>query len=193
MLGTAALVLLAPLIGCIAVLVRWESPGPILYRQERIGKDGVAFGMWKFRSMRWGSNDTHHRRAAAAWFAGTPTAGGYKPESDPRITRVGRWLRRSTLDELPQLFNVLRGEMSLVGPRPAIPYELALYQPWYYERQAVKPGMTGLWQVTGRDQVSAPVMMTLDVRYVQARSLWLDLKILALTVPAVLTHLLKER
>lgn len=106
---------------------------------------------------------------------------------------MGRWLRRSTLDELPQLFNVLRGEMSLVGPRPAIPYELALYQPWYYERQAVKPGMTGLWQVTGRDQVSAPVMMTLDVRYVQARSLWLDLKILALTVPAVLTHLLKER
>jgi lipopolysaccharide/colanic/teichoic acid biosynthesis glycosyltransferase len=103
-----------------------------------------------------------------------------------RITRVGRFLRRTSLDEIPQLFNVLTGDMSLVGPRPAIAYELTHYQPWYFERQRVKPGMTGLWQVSGRDTVSAQDMMALDVRYVREHTLWLDFRILFLTVPALL-------
>jgi lipopolysaccharide/colanic/teichoic acid biosynthesis glycosyltransferase len=142
--------------------------------------------MWKFRSMHHNSDDQRHRAAASAWFAAQPSGGGYKTLDDPRITRAGRFLRRTSLDELPQLFNVLSGEMSLVGPRPGIAYEVDHYLPSYFERQRVKPGMTGLWQVSGRDTVSAKEMMTLDVRYVRERTLWLDFRILILTLPALL-------
>jgi lipopolysaccharide/colanic/teichoic acid biosynthesis glycosyltransferase len=184
--GTAATLALLPLIACLAAIVRLDSPGPVFFRQERLGRDGVPFRMWKFRSMYHRSDDGRHRAAASAWFAAQPTAGGYKTLADPRITRAGRFLRRTSMDELPQLFNVVRGEMSLVGPRPGIAYELSHYLPWYFERQRVRPGMTGLWQVSGRDRVSAQDMMTLDVRYVRERTLWLDFKILFMTLPALM-------
>lgn len=190
-LAAGALFLLSPLFATVALLIRWDSPGPIFYLQERVGRDGVRFKMWKFRSMYVGNHDGKHRQAAEAWFSGKPAPNGYKINQDPRITRLGRFLRRTTIDELPQLFNVLRGEMSLVGPRPAIPYELEHYHDWYFERQRAKPGMTGPWQVSGRDRVSAAEMMSLDVRYVREWSLGLDLKILAETVPAVVSHMVR--
>ncbi|TMC98629.1 MAG: sugar transferase [Chloroflexi bacterium] len=185
-IATAATVGLMPLIAVVALMVRIDSRGPVFFRQERLGRDGRPFRMWKFRSMYHNSDDGRHRDAALAWFAAQSNGHGYKSLADPRITRVGRFLRRTSLDEIPQLFNVLSGDMSLVGPRPAIAYELAHYQPWYFERQRVKPGMTGLWQVSGRDTVSAQDMMALDVRYVREHTLWLDFRILVLTVPALL-------
>ena len=191
-LGLIALAVLSPVMAVLAILVRWDSPGPALYRQERVGQNGVLFRMWKFRSMYIGCDDRNHREAAAIWFSGRASPGPYKSERDPRITRVGRFLRRTTLDELPQLFNVLRGEMSLVGPRPAIPYEIALYQPWYFERQQVKPGMTGLWQISGRDHLSAPKMMALDVQYARECSVWQDLKILAKPPAALAAHFVQR-
>jgi lipopolysaccharide/colanic/teichoic acid biosynthesis glycosyltransferase len=186
LIGSGATLVLLPVILLLALVIRLDSPGPVFFRQERVGRDGTTFRMWKFRSMRHKSADAVHREAAAAWFASRPTNGRYKSLGDPRITRVGRFIRRTSLDELPQLFNVLSGEMSLVGPRPAIPYELPHYAAWYFERQRVKPGMTGLWQVSGRESVSAADMMALDVRYVREHSLWLDFKILAHTVPALM-------
>jgi lipopolysaccharide/colanic/teichoic acid biosynthesis glycosyltransferase len=184
-IGASATVALTPLLVTLALLVRLDSPGPAFFRQERIGKDGVPFRMWKFRSMHHNSNDQRHRVEASAWFAATPTGRGYKSLTDPRITNLGRFIRRTSLDELPQLFNVLTGEMSLVGPRPAIPYELEHYQSWYFERQHVKPGITGLWQVSGRETISAKEMMALDVRYVRERTPWLDFKVLFFTLPAL--------
>lgn len=186
LIASAAVVVFLPVIGCLALLVRVDSNGPVLFRQERIGRGGVPFSMLKFRSMYHKSDDQRHRADASAWFAAQPTSGSYKTLSDPRITRVGRFLRKTSLDELPQLFNVLRGEMSVVGPRPGIAYELDHYLPWYFERQRVNPGITGLWQVSGREKVSANAMMTLDVRYVRERTPWLDLKIVLFTVPALL-------
>ena len=190
--GGLALLVLSPLMLAIAVAIRLDSPGPALFRQERVGRAGRPFQMWKFRSMYAGSVDQPHRLAAAAWFAAPPRADGYKLRDDRRVTRVGRLLRQSSLDELPQLFNVLRGEMSLVGPRPAIPYELTYYEPTYFARQSVKPGMTGLWQVLGRDHLPAAEMMSLDVRYVREQSLSLDLRILAVTIPALLGFVPKK-
>ncbi len=193
-LGTALLLLGLPLIGALALAVAIESPGPAFFRQERVGQNGTRFRMWKLRTMLDGCPDDAHRLAAADWFAGQAANGDrYKPLADPRVTRVGRWLRRIDLDELPQLFNVVRGEMSLVGPRPAIPYELGLYQPGYLERLQVTPGMTGLWQVTRRDRLSAAGMMELDLRYVRDASLWLDLRVLGRTAAAVLRSAFGER
>jgi lipopolysaccharide/colanic/teichoic acid biosynthesis glycosyltransferase len=186
LVGVLATAALLPVIAFLALVVRLDSKGPVFFRQERLGRDGAPFRMVKFRSMYHNSDDQRHRAAASAWFAAQSTGGGYKSHDDPRITRAGRILRRTSLDELPQLFNVLRGEMSVVGPRPGIAYELDHYLPWYFERQRVKPGMTGLWQVSGRDRLSANEMMTLDVRYVRERSLRLDLQILVLTLPALL-------
>jgi lipopolysaccharide/colanic/teichoic acid biosynthesis glycosyltransferase len=184
--GTAATLVFSPLIACLALIVRLDSQGPVFFRQERVGLDGRPFLIWKFRSMHHNNDESQHRVAASAWFAGQPTDGRYKARRDPRVTRIGHFLRKTSLDELPQLFNVLSGEMSLVGPRPGIAYELDHYLPWYFERQRVKPGMTGLWQVSGRDLLSGDEMMRLDVRYVRERTLWLDMRILVLTVPALL-------
>lgn len=177
---------LLPLIGLLALLVRLDSPGPAFFAQERVGRHGRRFQAWKLRTMADGCDESLHRRAAATWFRRREDGRTYKSLADPRITRLGRWLRRANLDELPQLFNVVRGEMSLVGPRPAIPYELQHYEPAYFERLEVPPGITGLWQVSDRERLSASTMMALDLRYVREASLALDLKILARTGPLLL-------
>lgn len=184
LISVLTLIVLAPLMALIALLVCLDSGGPALYGQQRVGRHGAPFTLWKFRSMHKGSSQHVHQKASQEWFRGRPT-GELKSESDPRITWLGRYLRRTNLDELPQLLNVVKGEMSLVGPRPTMPYERPLYEPWYFEREAVRPGITGLWQVSGRHHLSAPQMMELDVRYVRACSMWLDLRIMARTIPAI--------
>jgi lipopolysaccharide/colanic/teichoic acid biosynthesis glycosyltransferase len=189
-LAAVALVALSPLLLALAAAVRATSRGPALFRQTRIGYRGEPFVMLKFRSMRVDCDDTLHREFNRRELAGEDPRSGrtgvYKPAHDPRITPVGKLLRVTSLDELPQLFNVLRGDMALVGPRPALDWEVALYQPHHRERFLVKPGITGLWQVSGRNLVSMREALDLDVAYVHRRSVSLDLRILARTVPTVL-------
>jgi lipopolysaccharide/colanic/teichoic acid biosynthesis glycosyltransferase len=188
------LVLLAPLLVLIAAAVRLDSRGPAIYRQRRVGHRGREFEVNKFRSMRSGADSKRHRDyvnqliGSGADGAEPGEEGLFKLVVDDRITRVGRFLRRWSLDELPQLWNVVRGEMSLVGPRPVIPYEVECYPDWYHARFAVKPGLTGLWQVSGRNEKSYEEMVALDIEYARRRTLWLDLKILARTALVVLTH-----
>jgi exopolysaccharide biosynthesis polyprenyl glycosylphosphotransferase len=188
----AALLLtcLSPLLALCALAIRLESAGPILFRQPRVGEGGRRFTMLKFRSMYTGAKAAPHREYAAAFIRGQARpdqgAGVYKLVDDPRVTRVGRWLRRTSLDELPQLWNVLRGEMSLVGPRPPIPYELEHYRPEHFRRLQVRPGITGLWQVSGRSRTTFEEMVALDLEYIKRRSLVLDLDILLRTIPTVL-------
>jgi exopolysaccharide biosynthesis polyprenyl glycosylphosphotransferase len=182
LLTGAGLLVTWPLFALIAIAIKLDSPGPVLYRQQRVGKDGRLFQMMKFRSM---SQDAEQRRAAllAVNEADGPI---FKIRNDPRITRVGRWLRRSSLDELPQVFNVLRGEMSLVGPRPPLPSEVEEYEEWQLGRLRAVPGMTGLWQVSGRSDVSFHDMVRLDLHYIRNWSFSLDLEILWRTLPAVI-------
>jgi len=191
----AALLLLSPLMLAIAVVVAATSRGPVIFKQARLGKRGVPFTFYKFRSMRCDCDDRVHREYVAKLITGNlegidqgeATKPLYKMQDDPRITRVGRLLRKTSLDELPQLFNVLKGDMSLVGPRPPLPYEAEKYQSWHLRRVLeIKPGITGLWQVNGRSRTSFDEMVRLDLRYVRTCSLGLDLKILLNTVRAVL-------
>jgi lipopolysaccharide/colanic/teichoic acid biosynthesis glycosyltransferase len=180
-----AVLVLGPLILLIALIVKLDSPGPVLFRQLRVGRDQRQFMVAKFRTMHHGADhDVHRDYMLALIESGTPAP---KLAGDARVTRFGNFLRRSSLDELPQLWNVLRGEMSLVGPRPPIPYEVERYPPHWFARFAVKPGVTGLWQVSGRSEVSLEQMIELDVEYVRRRSVLLNLWILLRTVPAVLT------
>jgi lipopolysaccharide/colanic/teichoic acid biosynthesis glycosyltransferase len=159
----------------------------VIYRQERVGENGRPFTMLKFRSMYDNASTALHRAHVAQIIRGNaaPTAangkGSAKLRHDPRVTRVGRILRRTSLDELPQLWNVLRGEMSLVGPRPPLPYEVELYQEWHRQRLQALPGMTGLWQVQGRNRVRFDEMVRMDLEYIRRQSLWLDLVILLKT------------
>ncbi len=186
--------LAAPLMAVIALAIKRSSPGPVLFVQERLGRDGRPFPFFKFRSMAHNSDDAIHRQFAAMFIAGDAdgcrkTNDGeevFKLKADPRITRIGALLRRTSLDELPQLFNILRGEMSLVGPRPPIAYEIENYQPWHLERLKAVPGLTGLWQVSGRSRVSFDDMVRLDVRYINTWSPWQDLTIMLKTIPVVL-------
>jgi lipopolysaccharide/colanic/teichoic acid biosynthesis glycosyltransferase len=176
----------------VAVLVRCTSRGSVLFAQTRLGQDGEPFRMLKFRTMFADCDDRLHREYVQKLLT-TPAAalnpgGLYKLVDDPRITRLGRWLRRSSLDELPQLINVLRGEMSLVGPRPALPWEAAMYDPRYATRFDVRPGITGLWQISGRNRLTATQALDLDVEYVERRSFRLDLAILCRTIPTVLSR-----
>lgn len=180
------LIVLGPLIACLAVMIRLDSPGPAFFGQRRIGRLGVPFTLWKFRSMYHRSSQALHQQASLNWFTDQRQGHRYKDEADPRITALGRFLRRTNLDELPQLFNVLKGEMSLVGPRPVMEYERSFFESWHYEREKVRPGITGLWQVSDRFRLSARQMIALDVRYVRECSFRNDVKILALTVLAVL-------
>lgn len=186
-----ALLIFAPLFCVISLLVVATSKGPVLFRQERLGQFGKKFVFLKFRSMYVHSDDSLHREYIKKLItenrpseeqAGDVNAPVYKIRNDPRITPIGRLLRKTSLDELPQLINVLKGEMSLVGPRPAIPYEVESYDIWHrYRLLQVKPGITGLWQVSGRSSTSFDDMVRLDLKYVQEQSLWLDFKILFIT------------
>lgn len=199
------LLLLAPVFVLIACAIKLDSPGPVIFKQERVGRrrrraDGTLeetfFTFYKFRSMYSNSDDSIHRafvkkliedgseRKLASLKRDNTI---YKMDDDPRITRVGRFIRKTSLDELPQLWNVLAGHMSLVGPRPALPYEVALYKPWHKQRLDVMPGITGLWQVTARSSVPFDEIIKLDLDYVERQSLLLDLKILALTPVAVIS------
>jgi lipopolysaccharide/colanic/teichoic acid biosynthesis glycosyltransferase len=185
-----AILLLSPLFLGIAILICFTSPGPVLFRQKRIGQYGVPFTFLKFRSMYSKVDATIHENYVKQLIAGNvndPGACGvYKLNNDPRVTRVGRFLRRTSLDEIPQFFNVLKGEMSLVGPRPPLLYELRAYSHWHRRRLLeAQPGITGLWQVKGRSRVRFDDMVRLDLRYAAERSLWLDLWILAKTPGAV--------
>src|SRR5258708_9302739 len=178
-----------PLLYFMVGVNRLVCTGPAQLGQGMIGRLGRPFTLWKLRYMYQDSSQALHLQAAQDWFEERASGGRYKTEADPRITRVGRYLRRSSFDELPQLFNVLRGEMSLVGPRPMMPSDRSSYERWYFEREAMKPGITGLWQVSGRERLSAPEMMVLDVRYVRESSLWFDIQIMARPLATMLPHL----
>lgn len=171
-----------PLFAFIALAIKRNSPGPVLFTQERVGKDHKHFTIYKFRSMRVGAEE----ELADLKEAAEHTDITFKMRDDPRITRVGRFLRRFSLDELPQLINVLKGEMSLVGPRPPIPAEVEQYQPWHLKRLAVPPGLTGMWQVSGRSELTFDEMVLLDLYYIEHWSPWLDLAILVRTIPTAL-------
>jgi lipopolysaccharide/colanic/teichoic acid biosynthesis glycosyltransferase len=186
------IVVLVPLAMLLLSLVWSTSAGPALFRQERLGRDKRPFTMLKLRTMYVGKDDRIHRDYVASLLstgteaAVTPGRGLYKLDSDPRVTRVGAWLRRTSLDELPQLINVLHGEMSLVGPRPVLPWEAEIFGERYQRRFAVKPGLTGLWQVSGRSRLTMSKALELDVEYVARRSFTFDLMILIRTIPAML-------
>ena len=188
------MLLVASPIMLLAAIAIWLTDGsPLLFRQTRVGIHGKPFELLKFRTMRTQASDTVHREYVKEWIqrnaAERSDAGGakiYKIGSDPRVTPVGKWLRRFSLDELPQLFNVLYGNMSLIGPRPAMPYELELYQEWHRHRLDAPPGITGLWQVSGRNRLSFEEMVQLDIEYIEEWSLVGDMGILLRTLPAML-------
>jgi len=180
-LAGVGLVLFAPLWGLVALAIRLDSPGPILFRQERVGRGGAPFVLLKFRSMREDADRVVQELLALNEAKGPI----FKIRNDPRMTRVGRFLRRWSVDELPQLWNVLRGDMSIVGPRPPLPREVAQYEPWQLRRLEAAPGLTGLWQVSGRSELSFDEMVMLDLYYIENWSLALDLRILLRTLPAV--------
>ncbi len=176
------LVVLAPVFLLIAVLVRIESPGAVFFRQTRVGKWGALFSMWKFRSMYVDAEERKKELERRNEMAGGVT---FKMKDDPRVTKVGKYIRKGSLDELPQLWNVLKGEMSLVGPRPPVPKEVALYSLADRRRLEVKPGITCIWQVSGRSEIPFDRQVELDVAYIQSQSLWLDVVLLLKTIPAV--------
>lgn len=189
-ISVPAIVVLTPVFILVWIIIHLDSPGPAVFCQRRIGRNEKPFNCFKLRTLRHNSDQNVHREAIRrAWaneaLSNDPDA-PYKLTDDPRVTRVGRLLRRTSLDELPQLLNVLRGEMSIVGPRPAIPYELEHFRDWHHKRHIVKPGITGISQVHGRGRVCPEVMLEMDVEYAMNWTLWTDVKLIALTFPAVL-------
>lgn len=187
LVASVALVIIAPLLVAIGILIKLDSQGPVIFRQVRIGKDGRPFVMYKFRTMQNGDNSIAHRDFVRSLFKDQQSIPVYKVAGSGLVTRAGAILRKTSLDELPQLFNVLKGEMSLVGPRPDLPYSVELYSKHHYKRLSVLPGITGLWQVNGRSNKSLLEMLDLDVAYVNSWSFWLDIKILARTAISVIT------
>lgn len=181
--ASVGLVVISPFVLAVALLIALSSPGPVLYRQTRVGARGRSFSCYKFRTM---VSDAHHLRVQMVPLneARGPV---FKIRRDPRITPIGRWLRKLSIDELPQLINVLRGEMSLVGPRPPLPEEVAQYSNHQLGRLAVTPGLTCLWQVSGRSHIEFDEWVELDLEYIRRRSFWYDLWLLILTIPAVIT------
>lgn len=190
--SVTSITLLSPFLLGVAALIKLTSPGPVLYRQERIGRHGKPFTMYKFRSMAVGCDDSEHKERVAAQIAlgdsdeAQEAPDTYKTQTDTRITWVGRWIRKFSIDEFPQLLNVVTGEMSLVGPRPPLKYEVDMYEDWMMGRLEVTPGMTGLWQVSGRANLPYNEMIKLDLYYIQNWSLRFDLSILVRTIPVVL-------
>ena len=178
------LAVLAPLFVVVSLLIKISSPGAVLFRQERVGYGGKPFRIWKFRTMKADADTSAHQEHIRELLQ-NPTPMG-KLNNDQRVTPLGRVLRVTGIDELPQLINVLRGDMSLVGPRPDVLYAVKDYHAWHYARFNSVPGLTGLWQVSGKNKVSYPEMMRLDLTYDRYRSFWLDLKIILLTVPTLI-------
>jgi lipopolysaccharide/colanic/teichoic acid biosynthesis glycosyltransferase len=176
----------------VAICIKLNSPGPIFYRQKRIGQDGIEFEMLKFRSMYINNDSNIHREKIIKYMNGEKLnedgndAMAYKHLHDPRITSVGRFIRKTSLDELPQFWNVLCGQMSLVGPRPPLPYEVECYSPHDSLRLTGKPGLTGPWQVYGRSRVTFHNMVNMDITYLKEQSLWYDLKLVMLTIPVMI-------
>lgn len=189
------LLLLSPLLAVTAIAIATTSRGPVIFKQARIGRKGVPFVFYKFRSMSAGADDSIHREYVTNLIEGNHELINegdsenphYKLKADPRVTLVGEIIRSTSIDELPQLFNVLKGDMSLVGPRPPLPYEAEKYQSWHLRRVLeIRPGITGLWQVEGRSRTTFDEMVRLDIQYIRKWSPWLDIKILAKTVLVVL-------
>ena len=197
--GASALILLtiSPILAAVALIIKLTSKGPVIFRQERLGQSGARFNCLKFRTMYANNDPKIHQEYIAQFIAGkegasnAPESGKkpvYKITNDPRVTPIGRLLRKTSLDELPQFWNVLRGEMSLVGPRPPVPYEFEIYDTWHRRRVLeLKPGITGLWQVSGRSSTTFDDMVRLDLRYCRSWSLWLDIRILLATPTAIFT------
>jgi len=192
-LSLVFLIMLSPIILLITILIKVDSAGPIFYKQTRVGENGKLFEMIKFRSMRIGASQNDHEEYTTrlirenvnpANFIGVNN-GSLKRSVDPRITPFGAFIRRFSLDELPQFFNVVIGDMSLVGPRPPLPYEVEVYEEWHMRRLKAMPGITGLWQVTARNQVSFDEMVRLDIEYIDNYSMWMDLKIILQTPWAI--------
>src|SRR3972149_2886283 len=183
------LVVLSPLFLLITIFVKLESKGPAIFKQTRVGKGCRPFTFYKYRSMNENSDPNPHQKYISELIGGERAQDEvYKLTDDNRVTKVGRILRKTSLDELPQLFNVLKGDMSLVGPRPALPYEVKMYKDWYKDRLSVTPGMSGLWQVSGRSQKNFDEMVKLDLAYINKCSLWLDIKILLKTFLVVFSR-----
>lgn len=199
LLASIFLVLVGPLMLAVGLAIKLDSPGPVLFKQRRVkglGPDGkpILFTFYKFRSMMHRADSTVHQKFMADFINGNGTLhkdgngkAVYKLASDRRVTRLGRILRKTSLDELPQFINVIKGDMSMVGPRPAIPYEVEQYKEWHKRRLVVTPGITGLWQVKGRSSVTFDEMVRWDIEYAEDRSLGMDLRILLQTIPAVLS------
>jgi len=210
-ISSLLLVLLSPVFLLVSLVIAFDSKGPVIFSQKRIGcrltrknktlqKNLCVFTFYKFRTMHQETDESVHRDYMSAYINNDQTRMAslqptkvikpklFKLYGDKRITRIGRFLRRSSLDELPQLWNVLKGEMSLVGPRPAIPYEVEMYNPWQHQRLYAQPGITGLWQVTSRNSSTFEEIVKIDIEYIEKQNFWLDIKILFKTPLAVLSH-----
>ena len=172
------ILVLSPLFIVIAIIIKLTSKGPVFFSQKRVGKHGREFDMYKFRSMVVNAEELKEKLAAQNEMSGPM----FKMKDDPRVTKVGKFIRKTSIDELPQLWNILKGDMSLVGPRPSLPKEVAQFEDWMYKRLEVKPGLTCYWQVSGRNNIDFEDWMKLDVKYVEERNLWIDIKLIFKTV-----------
>ena len=172
------LLVLSPLFIVIALIVKFTSKGPVFFSQKRVGRNGKAFDMYKFRSMVVNAEELKEKLAAQNEMSGPM----FKMKDDPRVTKVGKFIRKTSIDELPQLWNVLKGDMSLVGPRPSLPKEVAQFEKWMHRRLEVKPGLTCYWQVSGRNNIDFEDWMKLDIRYVEERNFWIDIMLIFKTV-----------
>ena len=174
----SGLLLLSPVIAIVACAVKFTSKGTVFFSQKRVGKNGELFDMYKFRSMVVNAEELKEKLAHQNEMSGPM----FKMKDDPRVTKVGKFIRKTSLDELPQLLNVLKGDMSLVGPRPSLPKEVAQFEKWMYKRLSVKPGLTCFWQVSGRNNIDFEDWMKLDIKYVDERNIWIDIKLIFKTV-----------
>ena len=172
--GLCGLILLSPILIIVSLLIKLESKGPVFFSQKRVGLNGEEFSMYKFRSMVVNAEELKEKLLAKNEMSGPM----FKMKDDPRITKIGKFIRKTSIDELPQLLNILKGEMSLVGPRPSLPNEVAQFEGWMFRRLDVKPGLTCYWQVEGRNSIDFHNWMKLDVKYVEERSFWLDVKLI---------------